>query len=73
MEKIIKEVENGKDVYLKNFNRFKYATLRKIGSTMGFPVYLVEEYMHGIREYNYVFQTLDKAIALLKKDNFKFD
>ena len=73
MEKIIKEVENGKDVYLKNINRFKSARLRRIGSTMGFPVYLVEEYMHGIREYQWIFKELDKAIETLKKGYFKFD
>ncbi len=73
MEKIIKDIENGKDVYLKCANRFKYATIRKVGSTMGFPVYLVEEYMHGLRNYNWAFKDLDKAIETLKKGHFKFD
>lgn len=72
MEQKLKDIENGKELYLRNGNRFKYATIRKIGSTMGFPVYLVEEFTHGMRNYNWVFQDSQKAMESLNKNYYKF-
>lgn len=72
MEQKIKDIENGRQVYLNGTHRNKYATLRKIGSSMGFPIYVVEVYNCGIREHSWAYKTLGEAMETLTKGCYRF-
>lgn len=72
MEKKINDIERGITVYLNCTRRDHYATIRKIGSSMGFPVYIVEFYAFGIVEHSWAYKDLNTAIEALAKRCYKF-
>lgn len=72
MEKRISDIEKGVTLYLSGTQRYAHATIHKVGTSMGFPVYVVEFYMHNIRNHSWAYQHLNEAIEALTKRCYKF-